>query len=242
MVYDPLHGVQRGVFSVQRTREVTETSPPSKHEAVYRKIRERILNGSYRPGSRLVLSAIARDLDVSPVPVREAIRRLEAENLVTFERNVGARVNTLDDDTWEQLVETLAVLDGYATRRAQFAITPAAITEAQRLNDALRRYADGPADHDEVMRLHRAFHRTIYSHADNEYLIESLDRVWDRIDASRVLVSSWPARRLASAVDEHDGILSQLRAGDVDPAELERCTRQHNLNAIIAIQGRGELG
>ncbi|MEV6305421.1 GntR family transcriptional regulator [Actinoplanes sp. NPDC051861] len=215
---------------------------PSKHEAVYRTIRERILDGRYGPGTRLVLSAIARDLEVSPVPVREAIRRLEAENLVTFERNVGARVNTLDDEAWEQLVEMLAVLDGYATRRAQPLIPAAAIAEAQRLNDALRRCADGPADHDEVMRLHRAFHRTIYSHADNEYLVESLDRVWDRIDASRVLVSSWPARRLSSAVDEHDDILRNLRAGDLEPAELERCARQHNLNAIIAIQGRGRLG
>ena len=95
---------------------------------------------------------------------------------------------------------------------------------------------------DEVMRLHRAFHRTIYSHADNEYLVESLDRVWDRIDASRVLISSWPARRLSSAVDEHDDILRNLRAGDLEPAELERCARQHNLNAIIAIRGRGRFG
>src|SRR5215470_10693060 len=90
----------------------------SKHELAYRQIRERILDGRYGPGHRLVLSALARDLDVSPVPVREAIRRLEAEGLVTFERNVGARVGRLDDEEWEQIVQVLALLDGYAVARA----------------------------------------------------------------------------------------------------------------------------
>ncbi|MEU4560048.1 GntR family transcriptional regulator [Actinoplanes sp. NPDC023936] len=215
----------------------------SKHESVYRTIRERILNGGYEPGERLVLSTIARDLDVSPVPVREAIRRLEAEDLVTFERNVGARVNTLDDEAWEQLVEMLALLDGYAMRRAQCRITLAALGEAQRLNDALRAHAGGPADqHGEVMALHRLFHRTLYAAGDNRYLIETLDSAWDRIDASRVLASRWPAHRLASAVNEHDELLRMLRSGHVDPSELERCTRQHSLNAIIAIRGRGDTG
>ncbi|BBH68175.1 GntR family transcriptional regulator [Actinoplanes sp. OR16] len=215
----------------------------SKHESVYRSIRERILGGTYGPGERLVLSAIARDLDVSPVPVREAMRRLEAENLITFERNVGARVNTLDDEAWEQLVEMLALLDGYAMRRAQCRITPAAIGEAQRLNDALRAHAGGPADqHGEVMALHRLFHRILYAAGDNRYLIESLDSAWDRIDASRVLASRWPAHRLVSSVDEHDQLLRMLRSGDVAGDELERCTRQHSLNAIIAIRGRRTPG
>jgi DNA-binding GntR family transcriptional regulator len=185
-----------------------------------------------------VLSVIARDLDVSPVPVREAIRRLEAESLVTFERNVGARVNTLDGEAWEQLVEMLALLDGYAVTRARRRITAGVIKEAQGYNDALRAQVAGPMDHEKVMSLHRRFHRAIYARGDNDYLIESLDRLWDRIDASRVLVSLYPAKRLASAVDEHDSLLRQLRDDEVSPAELERCTRQHSLNAITAIRGK----
>ena len=209
----------------------------SKHELVYRRIRERILDGRYGPGYRLVLTAIARDLEVSPVPVREAIRRLEAEDLVTFEHNVGARVRTLDDEAWEQLVEMLAVLDGYAVMRARPRIPAKALREAAEINGELRRQAADIPDNAKVMALHRTFHRTIYQYADNEYLIESLDRVWDRIDASRVLVSLYPAKRLASAVQEHDDLVERLRQDDADPVELERCARQHNLNAIIAIRG-----
>ena len=227
---------------MQRPEVAGDPVEPSKHEVVYRKIRERILDGRYGPGLRLVFSSLARDLEVSPVPVREAIRRLEAEGLVKFEHNVGARVATLDDEAWEQLVEMLALLDGYAVVRAARRVPPEAISEAQRLNDLLRTNLSGVPDNAQVMRAHRTLHRAIYRYADNDYLVESLDRVWDRIDASRVLVALYPAKRLASAVDEHDDLLERLRAGDHDPAELEQCARQHNLNTIIAIRGRYRPG
>jgi DNA-binding GntR family transcriptional regulator len=209
---------------------------------VYRTIRQRILDGRYVPGSRLVFSSLARDLDVSPVPVREAIRRLEAEGLVKFEHNIGARVATLDDGAWEQLVEMLALLDGYAVARAYRRLPPEAITEAQELNNLLRGGVDGALGNEQIMQIHRKLHRTIYQHADNGYLIESLDRVWDRIDASHVLFSRWPAKRLATSVAEHDDLLGRLRKADNDPVVLERCARQHNLNAIIAIRGSSRLG
>jgi DNA-binding GntR family transcriptional regulator len=227
---------------LEQLRKAGEPVEPSKHEAVYGKIRERILDGRYEPGCRLVFSALARDLDVSPVPVREAIRRLEAEGLVKFERNIGARVATLDDEAWEQLVEMLALLDGYAVARALPRIPAEAIDEAQKINNLLRGHLDPATDNGGVMSLHRAFHRTIYQYADNDQLIEALDRVWDRIDASRVLVARYPAKRLATAVEEHDFLLQELRKADNDPVVLERHARQHNLNAIIAIRGRGRLG
>ena len=189
-----------------------------------------------------MFSTLARELDVSPVPVREAIRRLEAEGLVTFAHNVGARVQTLDDEAWEQLVEMLALLDGYAVTLAFERIPPDAIEEAQEINNVLRRGVDHTLERGQVMALHRRFHRTIYRYAGNDYLIESLDRVWDRIDASQVLASLYPAKRLASAVDEHDALLRQLRQDSYDLAVLERHARQHNLNAIIAIRGKGRLG
>ena len=66
--------------------------PLSKSESVYRELRSRIISGRYNAGYRLVLDQLAREMGVSAVPVREAIRRLEAERLVTFTRNVGAEV------------------------------------------------------------------------------------------------------------------------------------------------------
>lgn len=210
---------------------------PSKHEIAYREIRERIVDGRYGPGCRLVLSSLARELDVSPVPVREAIRRLEAEGLVKFERNVGARVATLQDDEWEQLVEMLALLDGFAFSSAAPRVTASDIAEARGLNAGLREAASAEQiDHVRVMLLHRRFHRVLYRCCGNQYVIESLDWIWDRIDASRVLVTLYPAIRLATAVEEHDALLDRLERGEDDAAVLEACAREHNLNAIRTIR------
>ena len=69
---------------------------PSKSEAAYSLLHGRISSGEFSPGYRLVLGTIAHELGCSTVPVREAIRRLEAEGLVNFERNVGATVAKAD--------------------------------------------------------------------------------------------------------------------------------------------------
>ncbi|WP_433044195.1 GntR family transcriptional regulator [Dactylosporangium sp. CS-033363] len=210
---------------------------PSKHELAYREIRERIIDGRLGPGKRLVLSSLARELDVSPVPVREAIRRLEAEGLVHFERNVGARVATLQDDEWEQLVEMLALLDGFAFAAAATRVTPADVEEARGFNARLRTAAAAEQiDHALVMSLHRQFHRALYRTCGNRYVIESLDGIWDRIDASRVLVTLYPSLRLATAVTEHDALLERLVSGTDDAVVLESCAREHNLNAIRTIR------
>src|SRR5699024_2627808 len=90
----------------------------SKSQRAYEWVRERILRQEFTPGYRLVLSAIGKELDMSVVPVREAVRRLEAEGLVVFERNVGARVGTIARAGYEEAMESLAVLESAAISRA----------------------------------------------------------------------------------------------------------------------------
>jgi len=68
----------------------------SKHERAYAVIRQRILDGAYQPGHRLVIGTLAGELGISTVPVREAIRRLEAEGRVVYRHNAGARVTPVD--------------------------------------------------------------------------------------------------------------------------------------------------
>lgn len=68
-----------------------------KHERAYRLIRERILAGRYAPGERLVIDGLAAELGISQVPVREAIRRLEAEGRIVYRHNAGARVAPLGE-------------------------------------------------------------------------------------------------------------------------------------------------
>src|SRR6478609_4358119 len=106
----------------------------SKSQLAYGFIRERIDDGRYVPGYRLVLGQIARELDVSVVPVREAIRRLEAEGLVTFERNVGAQVALIKETEYLHTMETLALVEGAATAMSAPLLGPNHVRRAREVN------------------------------------------------------------------------------------------------------------
>lgn len=95
----------------------------SKAQIAYTWVREHIVSGDYAPGYRLVLSTLAAELDMSVVPVREAIRQLEAEGLANFERNVGARVAMIDEARYVESMEALGILEGAATAMALSSIS-----------------------------------------------------------------------------------------------------------------------
>src|ERR1700742_4771325 len=105
----------------------------NKQERTYTIIKDRIHAGSIAPLQRLNIDAIARELGVSPIPVREALRRLEAEGWVRFTPNVGAVVSPVDSTTWEQVMITLAILEGAASAEAQPNLRRSDITRLRKI-------------------------------------------------------------------------------------------------------------
>ena len=109
----------------------------TKQERVYRVIRERILRGTYGPGYRVVIDSLAEEFAVSALPVREAIRRLEAEGLVIYRPNAGAQVAPADPGLFEQDMTVLAVLEGFATALAAPNLGPDEIAKLTEINDKM---------------------------------------------------------------------------------------------------------
>src|SRR5260370_14312307 len=97
---------------------IPQTNKRNKHEQAYSIIRERIFNGTYVPGYRVVIDGLARELGISPVPIREAIRRLEAEGWVEDRPNAGAQVAAAAASKYEEDMTALGLLEGYATPSA----------------------------------------------------------------------------------------------------------------------------
>src|SRR6266704_1110308 len=114
-------------------------APTNKHERAYRLIRERIEAGIYQPGQRLVIDALARDLDMSQVPIREAIRRLQAEGWITYRHNSGPEVANIGLEQWQATMEVLAVLEGYATALAAPAVGAEDVARLRDLAEAMQR-------------------------------------------------------------------------------------------------------
>jgi len=212
------------------------TATTSKSQRAYDHLHERIERGVYGPGYRLVLDAIARDLDMSVVPVREALRRLEAEGVVTFERNVGARVTEIDPDDLHETTETLAMVEGAAIGLAVPSLTADDVAEARRLNEQMRESL-AAFDPVRLTRLNEAFHRTLTDPCPNEQLKGLVDDGWRRLARLRQSTFGFVPGRAHDSVEEHERILRLLEAG-ARAHDVELAVRDHRLASLHAYLDR----
>jgi DNA-binding GntR family transcriptional regulator len=210
----------------------------SKQERVYRAVRKRIVDGTLTPGSRLVADALARELDVSPVPVREALRRLEAEGFIDYELNVGARVRTLDEHSWSETLEAIAALDGYVTRLALPHIRPDDLRRAREANERMRQ-AVRDAGPEQLKRANQQVHAALTGPCPNAYLRDLLASSWTRLymtqHGSVFLYHPETARQ---QVDDHERIIGLIAAGS-DPEIIEQALRQHTLCLVQVMKSPG---
>ncbi|WP_022890787.1 GntR family transcriptional regulator [Agromyces italicus] len=225
--------------SAGTTRPASAAGPAteSKSQRAYRFIRERIDDGRYVPGFRLVLGSIAGELEVSVVPVREAIRRLEAEGLVTFERNVGAQVALIKETEYLHTMQTLALVEGAATALSSPTLTAEQIARARAINDRMRRTLDDFDPH-RFTELNLAFHAVLFEACPNPHILDLVHRGWNRMKVLRDSSFSFVPGRAHDSVAEHERILELIEAG-ADALEIELAARSHRtatLDAVLAHQ------
>lgn len=202
----------------------------SKSETVYRHVKDRILSGDYSAGYRLVLDSLARDLDVSAVPVREALRRLEAEGHVEFQRNIGARVIGIDPVAYSHSMQTLACLEGFATALAAPHVSKADLDAATSVNREMRalRKAFDPIG---FTVLNHEFHEILVRGCPNPHVLGLLRREWERMAMLRRSTFTFVPGRADTSVEEHDEILRLIRANS-SAAEVETAAREHKLRTL----------
>lgn len=201
-----------------------------KQDRVYRAVRDRILSGDLPPGSRLRTDEIGRDLEVSHIPVREALKQLQAEGYVTVEPFVGAKVADLPVEWIEEvfeLKESLELLGGRAACRSSGEEELAAIREIVRRMDGL---TDDP---EAWSRANVELHRLICTAGGKELTGRMLGRVMDQWDLlRRRYLEEVSAQRLAQAQVEHRAIFEALELRDEE--KLASLIRGHNRAARSA--------
>ena len=169
---------------------------------------------------------------MSVVPVREAIRRLEAEGLVTFERNVGARVTLVDEDEYVHTMQVLGIVEGAATALSAPFLSEETLARAAAVNDRMR---SGLADfHPRVFtQLNQEFHSALFETCPNPMLLELVHRGWSRLEGVRDSTFVFVPGRAQHSVEEHDEILDLIRSG-ADPVDIDRAARDHRWRTINA--------
>ena len=208
-------------------------APISKSEQAYRLMRERIDSGRYVPGYRLVLAPIAAELDMSVVPVREAIRRLEAEGLVTFETNVGAQVALIKETEYLHTMETLALVEGSATALAAPSITADQIARARAINERMRESLSH-FDPQRFTELNLEFHSVLFETCPNPHILDLVHRGWNRMKVLRNSSFSFVPGRAQESVNEHESLL-QLIVDHATTLEIEIAARNHRLGTLNAV-------
>lgn len=203
----------------------------AKYREAYRYIHERILRGEFRPGQRVTIEALSRELRMSPTPVREAVRQLEAEGLVTYRPHAGARVAEVDGRAYAEVVSVRAVLEAWATALA----APRAPSTLQRLRQLNTRMREALCREDLVAfdRLNRRFHRALYRPCGHRLLTELLESLRARTDVVRQSIFPFIPDRARQSVEEHDRLLDLLEQG-APPEEVEAFARQHKLRTLEA--------
>jgi DNA-binding GntR family transcriptional regulator len=203
----------------------------NKQERTYTVLRDRIHSGAFAPQARLNIDALARELGVSAIPVREALRRLEAEGWVRFQPNVGAIVAPVDATAWEQQMVAAAILEGAATADAAAHLKPSDLTRVRRLAAEMEQVA-AEGDAATFSRLNRSLHATIIERCANGYLLELIEQTNQRLDRIRDTMFTYLPERSTAATGEHAHLIGLLEAGD--PDEIERYARWHKLQTVAA--------
>ncbi|RWZ52673.1 GntR family transcriptional regulator [Labedella phragmitis] len=221
----------RDELTTERTRRTTPRGP-SKSQQAYHWLKERIARQEFTPGYRLVLGAIAGELDMSVVPVREAIRQLEAEGLVTFERNVGAHVSMVDDSQYRFSMQSLSVLEGAATALAARALTPDDIREARAINERMIETLDD-FDPRAFTALNQRFHAILFARCSNPRMLELVETEWAKLGHLRDSTFSFVPGRAQESVAEHENILVLLESG-APLGEIEKAARRHRVATLDA--------
>jgi len=211
---------------------VATATSQSKSQRAYHWIKGRIANQDFTPGYRLVLGSIAKDLDMSVVPVREAIRQLEAEGLVTFERNVGAHVSMVDDSQYRFSMQALSILEGTATALAARRITADDIRRARAVNELMVETLDH-FDPRSFTALNQEFHAILFAQCANPRMLELVNAEWGRLGHLRDSTFSFVPGRAAESVREHENILALIEQGAA-LGEIETAARRHRSATLDA--------
>jgi len=197
-------------------------------DRVYNQLRRRIVAGDISPREEVREASVARNTGASRTPVREALRRLEAEGLISRSLAGAYAVTEVSAQELIDIYELRGILEGHAAR---LAAERRGRVELARLADVLEAMEDAILrnDDDGLVRLNGTFHDLIAESSQNSYLQTQIRSIRENFERYRAAALSVPGRR-ERAHDEHTWLVAAIK--DRDAASAERIARTHAREAL----------
>lgn len=184
-------------------------SPMTKSASVYQELRRKILEGEFEPGEHLIIKQISTEYGVSDIPVREALKELNAEGLVETIPHVGSRVASFSPKSIKDLLEMRECLEPFAAELAVENADPAVIARLEQYhNDSL--LALGRKDIVKYGEMNKAFHRLIIETSNNQILIDTIFEMMESEKRMRMIFQFFP-EVLEDSPKEHAEMLSYIK-------------------------------
>jgi DNA-binding GntR family transcriptional regulator len=182
-------------------------------DRAYVALRDRIVTLAIRPGEPIDEDRIGGELQIGRTPVREAIKRLSLENLVTVFPRRGTFATEINISDLAHISDVRKALEGHAAYRAAQRITQPRRAELRALLEELAGGEHAQEDLEALMALDARVHRFVYACADNPYLEATLDRYLNlSLRIWHLALDRLP--HLGARVHEHDELLHAIDAGD----------------------------
>ena len=196
---------------------------PTALDLVLATVRSAIMSGLIEPGERLRQEELAEIFDTSRIPVREALRALEYEGLVTSEPHRGFTVTSLDADLVDEIYELRILLEGQAVRLA----VPLLTDEDLRDLDELYAEMVGTDDPDRALAARERFYLRLYSVSGRPRLVGLIVRL--RQEVARAL--RWPTLQHGPSIHEH--FFEAIKDGDAERAVAQLTTHYGRVAVLI---------
>jgi len=201
------------------------------NQKVYRILKAEIIEGSLKPGTKLLENNIAKQLGISRTPIREALRELAAEGFVKMNPNQGVVVSNASVEDVQEVLQIRGVLEGLAARLATKMINEEEIKELEKYQKRMEYYTNK----DDVLafsEMDTEFHELILNICGNNRLIQIRKNLSDQAHRYQIRSLSVPGR-LKYSLKEHQEIVEALKRKN--PEQADRLSQKHIENVLTNI-------
>lgn len=210
----------------------TPLRPGSLHEEVAARLRTMVFERQLQPGQWIDELALANDWQISRTPLREALKVLAAEGLVTLVPRQGCRVTELSEDDADELFPVMALLEGRCAYEAVRKATPADLKQLRRLHEVLEKHA-ATKNIDGYYRANHDFHTRVQAIADNRWLDRATNDLRRFLRLLRGRQLNWPGR-IEDSINEHRVLIAAIEQRDA--ARAERVMHDHLMAQLAALK------
>ena len=210
----------------------TPLRPASMHEEVATRLRNMVFERQLAPGQWIDELALARDWQISRTPLREALKVLAAEGLVTSVPRQGCKVTEMSEDDADELFPVMALLEGRCAFEAVRKASDTDLKALRRLHDVLEKHA-AANNIDGYYRANHDFHTRVQALAANRWLDRATNELRRFLRLLRGRQLNWPGR-MAASINEHRVLIDAFEQRDA--VRAERVMHDHLMAQLVALK------